>query len=110
MTDEATRLAKQQALAALAPPAQERAVADAAIHGIGFTKDGQHVPLSDMYGEGANFFMTAAQIGAEKTAHSGTYLGYKIGGREMHCANAFCPHQHKCRRGCTNRVAREVNK
>jgi len=42
-----------------------------------------------------------------ETAHSGTYLGYKNEqGHEMHCANAFCPHQDKCRRGCSNRVAR----
>jgi len=39
-------------------------------------------------------------------AHSGTYLGYKnVDGLEMHCANAFCPHPIKCRKGCANRTA-----
>jgi len=42
-------------------------------------------------------------------AHSGTYLGYKnVDGLEMHCANAFCPHPIKCRKGCTSRVALPV--
>ncbi len=38
--------------------------------------------------------------------HSGTYLGYRDEhGNEMHCSNAFCPHQDKCRKGCVAPVA-----
>jgi hypothetical protein len=44
--------------------------------------------------------------GSAATKHSGTFLGYRDKhGNEMHCAQAFCPHQDKCRKGCICPVA-----
>jgi hypothetical protein len=49
----------------------------------------------------------ASEVGQSSTMHSGTFLGYRDkDGKEMHCVNAFCPHEDKCRKGCANRVAR----
>jgi hypothetical protein len=42
---------------------------------------------------------------APPTKNRGTFLGYRNGnGEEMHCANAFCPHEIECRKGCINRA------
>lgn len=36
----------------------------------------------------------------------GTFLGYRDeNGNEMHCANAFCPDQTACSKGCVHPVA-----
>ncbi len=43
----------------------------------------------------------------QASGHSGTYLGYRDQhGNEMHCANAFCPHQDKCLKGCARPISR----
>ena len=43
---------------------------------------------------------------AQASRNTGTYLGYRNdAGEEMHCANAFCPHQDKCIKGCISRKA-----
>jgi hypothetical protein len=40
---------------------------------------------------------------SEPTKYRGTFLGYRNDkGEEMHCANAFCPHQDKCHKGCVS--------
>jgi hypothetical protein len=50
--------------------------------------------------------VSSTSQGSAATKHSGTFLGYRDKhGNEMHCAQAFCPHQDKCRKGCICPVA-----
>lgn len=51
----------------------------------------------------------APQAQAAGKLSSGTFLGYRDEhGNEMHCANAFCPSQDKCHKGCVSTISRPV--